>query len=159
MPTLNLRFHAQNADGSVNLEIPAGPGLHQVGPRVQVTITPLQDQLQALAEQGESAPNPVTGVALIDTGAHSTCFDREAAKQAKLAMVGSAPMASATHANEIVSVYAGQLSIPGLGEVRTTRAFGANLVPQGLIALIGRDALMSCVLVYNGIDGSFSISL
>ena len=40
-----------------------------------------------------------------------------------------------------------------------TQAFGAKLAPQGLIALIGRDVLMNCVLVYNGIDGSFSISL
>lgn len=158
MPTLNLRFHARNADGSVNLEIPAGPGLHQAGPRVQVTITPLQDQLKTLAEQGESAPNPVTGVALIDTGAYSTCFDREAAAQAKLAMVGSAPMTSATHANETVPVYAGLLSIPDLGGFQTLKALGANLAPQGLIALIGRDALMSCVLVYNGVDASFCIS-
>lgn len=72
--------------------------------------------------------------------------------------VDRAPLTSATHANEVVPVYAGLLSIPQLGEIKTLSALGAKLAPLGLIALIGRDALMSCVLVYNGKDGSFSIS-
>ena len=96
MPTLNSRFHARNADGSINPEIPAGPGLHYAGPRVQVTISPLQDQLQILAEQGKDDPKPISGVALIDTGAYSTCFDQEAAAQAELAMVGTNGMVRPT---------------------------------------------------------------
>ena len=43
--------------------------------------------------------------------------------------------------------------------ISVNRAFGANLAIQGLIALIGRDLLAQCVLVYNGLDGSFSLSI
>ena len=41
----------------------------------------------------------------------------------------------------------------------TKRAYGASLASQGLIVLIGRDMLANCVLVYNGPDSSFSLSL
>lgn len=54
MPTLNSRFHARNADGIVHPEIPAGLGLHYAGPRVQVTISPLQDQSKPKAIAGET---------------------------------------------------------------------------------------------------------
>ena len=159
MPILNSRFHAHDADGSVNPKIPAGPGLHLHGPRVTVTITPLQDQIQILAKQGKDIPKPVTGFALIDTGASVTCVDQEAAAKAGLVTVGSDPLTSATHANEVLPVYAGRLTIPGLGEFEILRAFGAKLAPLGFTALIARDVLMGCVLVYNGMDASFSISL
>jgi hypothetical protein len=69
-------------------------------------------------------------------------------------------MISATHDNEIVPIYAGRLKVAGIPQyIDTNRACGAKLEPQGLIALIGRDMLASCVLIYNGPDGSFSLSL
>ncbi len=75
-------------------------------------------------------------------------------------MVGSGKMTSATHENEIVPIYAGKLRITGLPfEIKMRSALGANLRPQGLIALIGRDLLENCVLVVNGPDGSFSLSM
>ena len=36
---------------------------------------------------------------------------------------------------------------------------GANLAPQGLIALIGRDVLRHGTLFYNGVDGSISFAI
>ena len=79
---------------------------------------------------------------------------------AGLAVVDSGPMSSATHEAEIVPIFAAKLDIAGLpNDLQTHRAYGAKLAPQGLIALIGRDALKACVLVYNGPDGSFSLSL
>ena len=123
-------------------------------------MSPLETQLKALADKGKIPPAPVVGWALIDTGAHSTCVDREAAARAGLAVVDSAPMTSATYAHEIVPIFAGQLDITGIPQnVVVNRAYGANLAAQGLVALIGRDLLASCILIYNGPDGSFSLSL
>lgn len=68
-------------------------------------------------------------------------------------------MYSATHEGEIVPIFAGMMKIHGLSNVETRSAYGANLSSQGLIALIGRDILSKCILVYNGTDNSFSISL
>lgn len=67
-------------------------------------------------------------------------------------------MASATHAEEVVPIFAGQIQVQGLGEINAHRAFGANLEPQGIIALIGRDVLKQLVLIYNGADGSFTLT-
>lgn len=161
MPILNTRVEikAQDQDGNP-VDVAAGVGLEKIGPRMQVTISPLEEHVKALADKGEAVPQPVAGQALIDTGASSTCIDRATAEAAGLAVVDSGPMTSATHADEIVPIFAGKLDIAGLpNDITMHRAYGANLAPQGLIALIGRDALKSCVLVYNGPDGSFSLSL
>ncbi len=88
-----------------------------------------------------------------------TCIDQSAARKAGLAIVDSGGISSATHANEIVPIFAGRLDIHGLSPVETFGAYGVSLESQKLIALIGRDLLASCVLVYNGSDDSFSLSL
>lgn len=102
----------------------------------------------------------VLGLALIDTGAQATCVDRRAAGRAGLLEIDAAVMGSATHSHEQVPVFAGQLDILDLpGTVTLRRGLGANLESQGLIALIGRDVLSQCLLICNGPDGSFTLSL
>ena len=49
--------------------------------------------------------------------------------------------------------------IDGFIAVNTTRAYGATLATQGLVALIGRDILARCQFTYNGADGSFSLAI
>lgn len=160
MPILNTRVQAQAKDEQGNsVSLPQGAALQHAGPRMQITLSPLEEQIKALTDKGEDIPTPVVGYALIDTGASATCIDRNAASTAGLAVVGSGPMHSATHADEVVPIFAGQLNIHGLSNVETRSAYGVNLSSQGLIALIGRDVLSKCILVYNGIDNSFSLSL
>jgi len=80
--------------------------------------------------------------------------------KAGLAVVDSGPVTSATHANEVVPTFAGRMAIDGLPvNIDATRAFGSDLAPQGLVALIGRYILGNCVLIYNGSDGSFALSI
>lgn len=161
MPILSTRVQAEARDPEGNLvSIPPSMALQQTGPRVQVTLSPLEDQIRLISDGGGVVPPPVSGYGLIDTGASVTCIDQEAATRAGLAIVDSGPMHSATHANEIVPIYAGRLNIQGLaGNIDSKRAFGANLASQELIILVGRDVLASCIFVYNGVDSSFSISL
>ena len=161
MPILNTQISAkqEDSDGRI-ITAPLGAGLQALGPRIQITLLPLEAQLKSLASKGKSIPPPVVGLALIDTGASSTCIDQKAAEDAGLAVVDSGPMSSATHDNEIVPIYAGRVDIVGMSiSVSANRAYGVNLKSQELIALIGRDILASCVLVYNGPDGSFSLSI
>lgn len=160
MPILNARIQAEAKDAQGNtVQLPGGFALLQTGPRVQITLSPLEEQIKSQTDRGEEIPAPVTGHALIDTGASATCFDQGAAERVGLAVVGSGPMHSATHANEIVPIYAGLMNIHGLSNVAARRAYGVDLASQGLIALIGRDVLSNCILVYNGIDNSISLSL
>ena len=58
-----------------------------------------------------------------------------------------------------VPVFAGKLVIPDFIDINLEYALGANLGGQNLIALIGRDLLQSAVLVYNGTDGTVSLSI
>ena len=66
-------------------------------------------------------------------------------------------MASAT-GSEIVPVYTGQLKIAGFTNITAEAALGAKLEALGLIALIGRDVLANCILVYNGPESAFTLS-
>ena len=161
MPIFNTRVEGEARDQQGNVtRVPPRMALQQIGPSVQVILSPLEAHLKAITDKGGSPPPPVSGRALIDTGATMTCVDSAAAQQAGLAFVDSGTMTSATHANETVPVFAGRLIIEATSiTVNANRAFGANLAPQGLIALIGRDLLAQCVLVYNGLDGSFSLSI
>ena len=159
MPILNIRIEAKNRHGDP-IPIPPGVRLRELGPRVQITLSPLEAQRKSIADKGEPLPTPVVGLALIDTRASSTCIDQKAAQKAGLAIVDSGPMTSVTHDNEVVPIYAGQLKVEGISQyVDVSRAYGVKLESQGLIALIGRDMLASCMLIYNGTDGSFSLSL
>ena len=101
MPILNTRIQAHPRDQHGNpVPVPPGAGLRQAGPRVQVTLSPLEAQLKSYADRGDNPPTPVVGWALINTGASATCVDQNAAQSAGLAVVDSGPMTSATHDNE-----------------------------------------------------------
>ena len=75
-------------------------------------------------------------------------------------MIGTGTMTTATHANTVVPIFVGRLCIEAVSmSVLVNQAMGANLEPLGVVALIGRDLLAECVFVYNGLDGSFSLSV
>ena len=57
-----------------------------------------------------------------------------------------------------VPVYSGQLDIAGFTCIKAETALGVKLETPGLIALIGRDVLANCILVYNGPENSVSLS-
>ena len=161
MAVFNARFEFREKDRNGNIvSITPKEGLWLRGPRVQVTLSQIETQITALADKGEIPAPPVAGWAPIDTGATMTCVDRTAAQRAGLACVDTGLMSSTTHASELVPIFSGRINIEGVSRyVDSLRAYGANLGPLGLIALIGRDLLASCVLVYNGLDGSFSLSI
>ncbi len=67
-------------------------------------------------------------------------------------------MASASHANQVVPLYAGKLIIQNVC-INLEKGMGVNLSGfPDLIALIGRDILESAVLIYNGPDGSVTLA-
>lgn len=156
MPVLNMRV-AKEGDGRA--PEPAPEELTARGPLFPVTLT-LPDAVQsALREQGKSLPEPVTGFALIDTGATRSCFDESAARKAGMPIRGTAKMASASHPEHDVPVFSGKMILGNLS-IDVDSGMGVNLsgFPE-LVALIGRDLLANSILVYNGPDGSVSLAL
>ena len=127
---------------------------------VQVTVSVGQQIATQILQKGGTLPPPVSGLALIDTGASSTCVDETAAQQLQLPVIDVVKVASASHAAADQNVYPIQIEVVGLPiTVSAPRAIGAPLEPQGIIVLIGRDVLQHCVLVYNGPTGSFCLSI
>ena len=115
MPTLSIRVQSKRKDQHGNVVLAnQSTALRVGGPRVYVTLSPFEDQIQSLAKKGEIPITPVTGMALIDTGASATCIDRTTAAKAGLAIVDSGKISPATHANEVVQIFAGRLEIHGL---------------------------------------------
>lgn len=160
MPILNIRIQGEAVDQDGNtVELQPFQPLEAIGPRLEVLISPIEEHVKVLMQSGGPVPAPIPGMALVDTGASITCIDQDAATQAGLAIVDSGPMHSATHANEIVPIFAGRLMINGFIAVEAKRAYGATLAAQGLVALIGRDLLARCQFTYNGTDGSFSLAI
>ncbi len=71
-------------------------------------------------------------------------------------------MASASGPSE-VSVYAGKIALPGASDgtsavINAHQALGVNIREQGIIALIGRDILSSCILIYNGLEAQYTLA-
>ena len=161
MPILHVQYEieGQTPDGKV-IQIPPSLALLQGGPTVQVIIGIAQIFADQLLQQGQTLPQPISGNALIDTGASMTCIDDLSAQNLGLPVIDVVQMTSASHAATQQNVYPIQVQIVGSpirGEV--PRAIGANLAVQGLIALIGRDFLQHCTLFYNDFTGEITLAI
>jgi predicted aspartyl protease len=161
VPIINVHFAGQGKlpDGKA-VPVPPQAVLTQRGPIVQVTVSVGQQIAAQVLQSGGVLPAPVSGLALIDTGASVTCVDQDAATQLQLPAIDVVQVASASHAAAEQNVYPIQVEVMGLPiTVNAPRAVGASLAAQGLLVLLGRDVLQHCVLVYNGPAGSISLSI
>ncbi len=134
-----------------------------MGPLLTVTVSVLDQQADIRRRRGDEIP-VVEGLALIDSGASATCIDDEVAMRAGLPAVDTARMSSASGPSE-VSVYAGKITLVQRGStssdvvaIQTLRALGVNINGQGIIALIGRDILNSCIMIYNGPEAQYTLA-
>lgn len=112
-------------------------------------------------------PSPIPVVGLIDTGASGTCLDPAIIKQLQLTPTGvvevNTPSTGETpHEAQQFDV---SLVIPGATTQAPPLSIGTLAVlesrlfdQQGFHALIGRDILSLCVMVYNGDGGFFTLA-
>ena len=98
MPILNVQLggEARATDGRT-IPIPPQLALTQRGPMGQVRVSIGQVIAQQILQQGGTLPPPAAGLALIDTGATSTCVDDVAAQQLQLPAIDVVTIASASH--------------------------------------------------------------
>jgi predicted aspartyl protease len=155
MPILHIQFGGQSKDQQGNtVAIDPKVVLQRRGPVVQVTVALADSFAQSLQQAGQPVPSPVSGWALVDTGASNTCIDAAAAVQMGLPVIDVCNMTSATHENTQQNVYPIRIEFAGVPIViNADRVTGATLAPQGLLLLIGRDALQQCTFTYNGLAG------
>ncbi len=108
----------------------------------------------------KAIPSPHTGPALIDTGASGSAVDEKIIQALGIQPVGQCSLSTPSQSKGVASVYQVRISFPqavsfGSGDLAV---IGCDLAPQGIIALIGRDILSRCVLIFNGPAAMFTLS-
>lgn len=161
MPNLHIQYAGKATDPQgKEVDISPQQALFRRGPVVQVTISLGTAMAQALQQAGHAVPTPVSGLALIDTGADGTCIDKDQAEAMGLPVIDVGKMSSATHEDEPSNIHPIRVEFAGVPiVVEVERALCARLKRFNLLAIIGRDLLMHCNLVYNGIAGTITLSV
>lgn len=135
------------------------------GPIVTVVVGISEARAKALGAAGNTLPSPVPIRALLDTGASCTCLDPSVFAALGLTPTGSVnvntPSTGATpHVADQydISLAVSASSGPPLLLLTVPAIACELLASQGFHALIGRDILESCILIYNGQTKSFTLA-
>jgi predicted aspartyl protease len=137
-----------------------GPSsLSLFGPTIPVEIAIPDELARYYSARNIPIPPPVTGDALIDTGASITAVDLAVLQQLGIQPVGTANVYT-PQGSDVQELFPVRLTLSGTAIVMRLKAvLGSQLRNQNIMALIGRNVLSSCVLVYNGPFGNFSLSM
>ncbi len=133
------------------------PNLQQIGPVIELLITPSQPYLQAL-NIAASNTKIIRALAMIDTGATGTVIQQGLAGQLNINPVGTTYINTPSSTNVLCHQFDLQLVFPNNVSAPTILATEAALQGQHIQCLIGRDVLSQCVLIYTGYDNSFTVS-
>ena len=126
-------------------------------PIVHLFFAPTEARADALRGAGEPVPEPIHVAAMLDTGAAATCITEALARRLGLEPggemtvhgLGAGPGVGASYR---VRVYFSGASAPEL--VSSLAVIGVeDLDTFGVDALVGRDLLSRCLLLYNGPHG------
>lgn len=157
MPTHNRWFNDQHGN-------PSAAALANVGPVLTVHIQLPEALANHLEQQGASIPSPYSGVCLIDTGATNTAVSQDAINHLGMTPHDTVPIGTGAGQTNVPVCHV-KLEFPQEGiALDGARALGVDLSGQTaggqqIVALLGRDVLAKCVLIYNGTGGFFSLSL
>jgi hypothetical protein len=123
-----------------------------------------QARRRALEAVKEKVPTHMPIRALIDTGASCTCIDPSVSSRLKLEVTGKDPMNTASSGSKPheANRYDASLLVnnpDGYAFYRPNIPVSEMpLGPLGVHALIGRDVLGECLLIYDGRNGFFSLA-
>lgn len=167
MPSINLQVQIFRGDSQGNPVIgpdgnpvaaPPSAALVVKGPAAPLVVS-LHSASVAGLQPGQVPPSPVSGLGLIDTGASLSCIDTSVVQKLGLYPINQMKMSSASHADHVANVYAVKFEIQNLLDAEIAKVAEAALMPQGFIALIGRDVLSKATMFYNGPTGQVTVSI
>jgi predicted aspartyl protease len=137
------------------------------GPMLNAFVAVSDARAAAMKAANIAIPSPIQIRALVDTGASCTCVDPSVMTSLGLTPTGTVPVSTPTTGGtpELKYQYDVALAIPGATQadiplvLATIAVVEAELLAgQGFHALIGRDILSQCVLVYNGSFTQFTLA-
>lgn len=131
--------------------------LSQGRPLIDLVVAVSAPRAQALTAAGQAVPAPQALRGLIDTGASCTCVDPMIFTALGLQPTGTVPMLTPSTGviPQDADTYDVGILIPNGQElplIFPVLAVSASelYLAQGFHALIGRDVLADCLLIYNG---------
>ena len=133
--------------------------LTERGPVLQVEIAIPETLAKLYAEKNLPIPQPKTGFALIDTGASGTCVDAECLNSLQINPIGECPI-STPSGTSVQTIHPCKISFPGtpIGTLEFNSVIATELKNQGIIALLGRDILQHFIIIYNGVEGMWTLT-
>lgn len=133
-----------------------GPTLQESGPLIPVSIGIPPALEEFFAQNGIEIPAPISGYALIDTGASASAVHEQVVLELGILPIDSIPTHT-PHGPGRSFIYPVKVSFPALQiiDYRMDRVIGSDLKwttrdGKEIIMLLGRDILQFFLLVYNG---------
>ena len=93
---------------------------------------------------------------IIDTGASASCIDEKLAKKLGLTPIDKQKVGGAA-GKKLHVIYLGMIYVPTLNTHSKGRFIGVDMDDQQPV-ILGRDFLLNSILIYNGVNGTVSIS-
>ena len=135
-----------------------------LGPLLDVEIGVSGPRRDALHKAGLAIPSNVAVRALIDTGASCTGIDKAIIAALQLVSKGPIPVHTPTTGQAPKSCEQYDIHLR-LIHPKLSFTFAAlpvietdDLSVQGIQGLIGRDVLRSCIFIFNGENGTYSLA-
>lgn len=162
MSVYNQIFLENNKNGVGQKISPSA--LSKSGPVIAVEISIPKALADEFAKKNQPIPSPVSGLALIDTGATMSCVDDDVITKLGVSPIGQTTI-SGSNGSHTVNTYPSHFRFPAISgfEIDFTSTVGIDLQVQKvgnqpIVALLGRDVLSKCVLVYNGHLGMYTLT-
>lgn len=163
MPIYERQFRGtgEQKNGSL-VSIPGGMVLHHIGPVISVEVSMHADFANDFARMGRIIPEPICGLALIDTGASSSAVDESVCEKMGLPITGKIKMGHVAGWAERYC-YPIKIAFPGtsIPTMSNYNVVSSVLTSEGeppVILLLGRDILAKMRFVYNGIAGRIELA-
>jgi hypothetical protein len=145
-------------------DVPFPLGLQRSGPIMEIEVAVPSSLAEYLTKNKRPVPQPVRGVALIDSGASGTCVDDRVIRQLGVKPIGVATVITAGGRQER-NRYPARFDFRRMKmSFEFSSVMGMNLREQSimgreLVALIGRDVLSRCIFIYDGINARFTLAI
>lgn len=123
-------------------------------PNIEISLP--QILVDELTKKGMPIPKPITGNALIDTGASASVVDLSIISSLQISPVGVATVLT-TAGPVQQNLFPMRFVFPRL-VIDVSAVLGADLRPFGIVSLIGRDILSLFLMIYHGLAGVITLA-
>jgi hypothetical protein len=129
---------------------------------VKLFLGPSVPRAEALAAAGRPPVYPIEVASLVDTGASTTCIDKSVAEQLGLIVTAYLDLKTVSSGDVLIPAARYEVQIlfpwgPPFLIASEIPVVATELAHLGVRALLSRDVLSRCVLIWNGPEDSLTV--